>query len=68
MDLQKTIGDNVRKYRQAASISQEELAARINVAQGYISRLEAGQINVTATTVQELAAALDIEAMMLLRP
>jgi transcriptional regulator with XRE-family HTH domain len=66
MDLQNIIGDNVRKLRQAASISQEELAARIDVDQAYISRLESGQINVTASTIQQLAIALSIQPKSLL--
>ena len=61
MDVQKLIGSNVRKCRLAAKVSQEELAARMDVDQAYVSRLEAGQKNPTATTIQQVAEALDVE-------
>lgn len=65
MDIQKLIGSNIRKLRQASSVSQEELAARINADQAYVSRLESGQINVTATVIQDLAAALKVKPKVL---
>lgn len=61
MDVQKLIGTNIRKRRIAANISQEEMAARVDVDQAYISRLEAGQKNPTVSTLQQVAAALDVE-------
>lgn len=42
MDIRRLVGDNVRAYRLRAGLSQEELAARMEVEQGYVSRLEAG--------------------------
>ncbi|MDR3451013.1 MAG: helix-turn-helix transcriptional regulator [Alphaproteobacteria bacterium] len=65
MDIQKLIGLNVRRHRMAAKISQEELAARMDADQAYISRLEAGHKNPTATTIEQIANALSIEAKML---
>lgn len=61
MDIQKLAGLNIKKYRQAANVSQEELAARIGADQAYVSRLEAGQLNPTITTVQQVATALGVE-------
>lgn len=37
------------------------MAARVDVDQAYISRLEAGQKNPTVSTLQQVAAALDVE-------
>ena len=66
MDIQKLIGTNIRNLRTVASISQEELAARMNVDQAYVSRLEAGQLNPTITTLEQIAAALEVEPKILL--
>lgn len=59
MDIQRRIGLNVRSMRRRAGISQEELASRIHADQAYVSRLEAGQINATITTLNLLAKALE---------
>jgi transcriptional regulator with XRE-family HTH domain len=61
MDAQKLVGKNIKKHRSAAKISQEELAARIGVDQAYVSRLEAGDMNATITTLQQVASALSID-------
>ena len=66
MDIRKTVGANIRRYRIAAGVSQEELAARMGVDQGYVSRLEAGQRNPTITTIGSAAEALGIPAENLL--
>lgn len=64
MDVQKLVGLNIRKQRQAAKISQEELAARMDVDQAYVSRLEAGEKNPTTSTLQAAANALDVEVQV----
>ena len=51
MDVQKLVGSNIQKLRLAAKISQEELAARMEVDQAYVSRLEAGEKNPTVAIV-----------------
>ena len=66
MDIKRLVGENVRRYRLAAQLSQEELAARMNVEQGYISRLEAGTRNPTIVTLSEAADALGIQPAQLL--
>lgn len=65
MDIQKIVGANIRKYRLEFNISQEELAARMDVDQGYISKLEAGQKNPTISTIAEAANALKIQPAVL---
>ena len=42
-------------------MSQEELAMRIGADQAYVSRIEAGQMNVTLETAAQIAAALGID-------
>ncbi|TPL00488.1 helix-turn-helix transcriptional regulator [Mesorhizobium sp. B2-4-14] len=65
MEIQKLVGLNIRKHRLNAGISQEEFAARMNVDQAYVSRLEAGQRNPTIKTIGEAASALCVEPAQL---
>lgn len=60
MDICKTVGSNIRRYRMAAGISQEELAARMGFDQGYVSKLEAGHRNPTLKTIECAALALSV--------
>jgi transcriptional regulator with XRE-family HTH domain len=60
MDARALVGKNVRQLRSAAGLSQEELAARMDVGQGYVSGLEAGRRNPTLTTLSEIAMALNV--------
>jgi transcriptional regulator with XRE-family HTH domain len=62
MDIRKIVGANIRRLRIEAGIPQEELAARMGVDQGYVSKLEAGQRNPTITTIGNAAKALGIDA------
>lgn len=73
MSIRKTLGENVRRRRLTLGISQEALAARIHESvgtaqwdQGYVSRIESGQVNATLETLEQLAAALDTTAAHLI--
>jgi transcriptional regulator with XRE-family HTH domain len=68
MEIKKRFGLAVRKCRERSDISQEELAMRIGGAdQAYVSRVEAGQINVTLETIGQIASALEVDASELLK-
>lgn len=67
MEIKKRFGLAVREYRRSLNVSQEELAMRIGADQAYISRIEAGQMNVTMETVEQIAGALQADAGGLLR-
>lgn len=67
MEIKKRFGLAVKTQRQAASISQEELAMRIDADQAYVSRIEAGQMNVTLETAQQIANALETDISALLK-
>ena len=60
MDIRRLVGENVRHFRQAAGLSQEELAALMGVEQGYVSRLEMGARNPTIVTIWHVAEALGV--------
>lgn len=66
MDVRKIVGNNIRKARIEAGLSQEELAGRMGVEQFYVSGLEAGRRNAALVTLWKAAIALDVEASELL--
>ena len=68
MDMRKLIGENVRKIRSEMGLTQEQFAERSGFSQQYISGLEQGRRNPTIVTVHELAVALGVSHMDLLRP
>jgi HTH-type transcriptional regulator / antitoxin HipB len=55
------VGDQVREAREAAGISQRDLATRMGTSQAAVARLEAGGVGATLTTLQKVAAALDLK-------
>ena len=68
MDMRKLVGRNVRKARIKAGLTQEQLAEASGYSQQYLSGLEQGLRNPTVITVFELATALGISHVDLLRP
>ncbi|MFT7600428.1 MAG: ribosome-binding protein aMBF1 (putative translation factor) [Acidimicrobiales bacterium] len=51
-------GEKVRDAREAAGLSQRELAVRMGTSQAAVARLEAGGVGSTLTTLQRVADAL----------
>jgi transcriptional regulator with XRE-family HTH domain len=68
MDMRKLVGRNVKRVRQEKGLTQEQLAELSGFSQQYISGLEQGQRNPTIVSLYELAMALDISHMELVRP
>ena len=68
MDMRKLVGRNVRKIRLRVGLTQEEFAERSGFSQQYISGLEKGRRNPTIVTIYELAKALGVTHMDLVRP
>ena len=54
------VGEKVRDAREAAGLTQRDLAARMSTSQAAVARLEAGRTSATLTTLQRVAAALDM--------
>lgn len=65
MDIKRRFGLAVRARRAVLGISQEELALRIDADQAYVSRIEAGAMNVTLETAQQVAEALETDVAAL---
>jgi HTH-type transcriptional regulator/antitoxin HipB len=55
------VGEKIRAAREAAGLSQRELASRMGTSQAAVARLEAGGVGATLTTLQKVAAALDLK-------
>lgn len=62
------VGEQVHNAREAAGLTQRELASRMGTSQAAIARLEAGGVGATLTTLQKVATALNLEVAVLLRP
>lgn len=68
MDMRKLVGRNALRLRIAAGLTQEQLAERTGFSQQYISKLENGGRNPTIVTLYELATALGVGPVELVRP
>jgi HTH-type transcriptional regulator / antitoxin HipB len=66
-DLQTVFGDNLKAARLKAGLKQSELAQLTGMTQQYLSRIEAGQLNLTLRTMIELAKVLGQEVPAMLR-
>ena len=66
MDIRKLFGINVKRFREAAGLSQAEIAARMGVDRAYISAIERGLQNATLLSVWEIAQALAVRPVELL--
>jgi transcriptional regulator with XRE-family HTH domain len=68
MDMRKLVGRNFARLRRAKGLTQEEIEARSGFSQQYLSSLERGRRNPTVITLFELAQALKISHVELVRP
>jgi transcriptional regulator with XRE-family HTH domain len=66
MDAKKIIGWNLRKLRVPKGWSQERLALESNVDRTYIGKVERGSENVTISTLEVIAKALEVPVAALL--
>lgn len=68
MDMRRLVGQNVKLIRRRKSLTQEKFAELSGFSQQYISGLEKGERNPTVVTLYELATALGVSPLELLRP
>lgn len=66
-DLQRTLGKNLRAYREARGLSQEAFADVIGFHRTYVGGLERGERNLTLKNVEKIAAKLEVEPLSLLQ-
>ncbi|MDT9591582.1 helix-turn-helix transcriptional regulator [Nocardioides zeae] len=60
-ELQRTVGRNLRAYREARGLSQEAFAERLGVHRTYMGSVERGERNLTLQTVERLAFQLSVQ-------
>lgn len=66
-DLQRTVGANLRRYRQERGLSQEAFADAVGVHRTYMGGLERGERNLTLRSLERLAAIIEVDPLELLR-
>jgi transcriptional regulator with XRE-family HTH domain len=66
MKLREVLATNLKRFRLAAGLSQEELAHRAHLDRTYISSLERGRYSASIDKIENLSVALDIDASELL--
>lgn len=59
--LQIKVGKRIQELREAKGISQQDLAAKCNFEKSNMSRLEAGRVNPTLSTLGKVALALEVK-------
>jgi transcriptional regulator with XRE-family HTH domain len=68
MDMRRLVGRNVKRFREKKGLTQEQLADVSGFSQQYISSLERGHRNPTIVTLYELALALGVSHIELVKP
>ena len=63
----KILGANIKRLREAKQLSLRELSYACNIDNSKISKIEKGQINITFTTLLQLASALEMHPSELLK-
>jgi transcriptional regulator with XRE-family HTH domain len=56
----ENLAGNVRKLREEAGLTQEQLAERSSIANATVSRIERGRINPSTSLIAKLSAALHV--------
>ena len=65
MSLEKTVIDNIKRIRKEKGLTQEQLAEACNTATSYIGLMEIYKNIPKLSTIEKIAAALDVEPQIL---
>lgn len=65
-DINKQIGEKIRKIRLEKGLSQEELAFEAELHRAYVGQIERGEKNIGVQNLQKIAAALKIKISKLI--
>jgi len=65
---ERALGERIARLREAAGLTQRELARRMELSQSALSRIESGQRRLSAAQVSRLARILAVEPGSLLEP
>ena len=66
MDWGQIVAANIRKWRLARDLPQEEVAHRARITVSYFGQVERGRRNVSISVLGRIAGALDVELVRLL--
>lgn len=61
------IAENIKKYRKLNNMTQESLANASNLSVRHIQKIETGTLNVTISTLNKIASALNVHPSDLLK-
>ena len=67
-ELQRRVGENLRRYRQARNLSQEAFADVVGVHRTYMGGLERGERNLTLRSLERIAEIIEADPLDLLQP
>jgi transcriptional regulator with XRE-family HTH domain len=65
-ELQRTVGRNLRAYREAKGLSQEAFADLLCVHRTYMGGIERGERNLTLRSLERLAARIELDPASLI--
>ncbi len=65
--LQKKLGKRIQEIRLSKNLSQQDLAAKCNFEKSNMSRLEAGRVNSTLSTLNKIAQSLEVNIVELFK-
>ena len=68
LDIRDVFGRNVRAFRLARGLTQEDLARRAKVRRAYLSQIEHGVSHASLRLVSAFALALDVQPAELFKP
>lgn len=67
MQARKRVGVNIQRLRRDLDLSQEELGARADVHQTYLSQVEGGKRNPSVDVLERIAIALKVDIVEFFR-
>jgi transcriptional regulator with XRE-family HTH domain len=65
MDLKVFFGTNLKRYRKAKHLSQEELSEKVDISVNHLSKIERGVAFVSADLLEKLSANMGVSAARL---
>lgn len=68
MPIRRVVGQNLKRYREKAGLSQEQLGFEAGLHRTYVSGVERGVRNPTVVVLEKLAEPLSLEVWQLLQP
>jgi len=66
METQEKFGQNIRKVRTKADLTQEQLAERAGLHKNYYARVERGEENPSYETIEKIVKALKVKSSAVL--